>query len=110
MWLVRDATGENRVWKYIQGKEKSVTSFKKAQGLEISLWSSGLTARGLSLIPGQGTKIPQAEQYSEKQTNKNTKILNLWKKRKVFQTMCKVAQNIKMRDVSTRHNLLIKVT
>ena len=68
MWLVRDATRENRVWKYIKGKEKSVTIFKKVQGLEIPLWSSGLTARSLSLIPGQGTKIPQAEQYGKKQT------------------------------------------
>ena len=34
MWLVRDAAGENRVWKYIQGKEKSVTIFKKYKNWE----------------------------------------------------------------------------
>ena len=67
MWLVKDATGDNRVWKYIQGKEKSVTILKSTE-IGNSLWSSGLTAKGLSSIPGQGTKIPQAVQYSNKQT------------------------------------------
>ena len=41
MWLVRDATGDNRVWKYIQGKEKSVTIFKKHRDWEFPVvqWS-----------------------------------------------------------------------
>ena len=57
-------TGFENIYK----AKRKVSQFLKSTGMGNSLWSSGLTAKGLSSIPGQGTKIPQAVQYSNKQT------------------------------------------
>ena len=62
--MLLGTTGFENIYK----AKRKVSQFLKSTGIGNSLWSSGLTAKGLSSIPGQGTKIPQAVQYSNKQT------------------------------------------